>query len=146
VSAGASIADFGCGTGRCVKWFVDNGYDAVGVDIASNALEESVPFINCALWDETNLPKVDYGFSVDVLEHIPSERVRQTLMAIYNSVRVGCYFNIDTIPDSFGAWIGQTLHLTVLSAAQWEALLKEFWPSVELIRDDGRQAVFICKR
>lgn len=146
IPAGARVADFGCGTGRVVRRLRDLGFDAVGVDIASNCLEESVPFVQSALWEVENLPKVEYGLSCDVLEHIPTEKVADTLKAIRDSVSVSCYLNIDTIPDSFGLHIGQRLHLTVKPAWWWADVLEDYWPSVELIRDDGRQAVFICKR
>lgn len=146
IPAGASIADFGCGTGRCVKWFADHGLAAVGVDIARNCLEEDVPFVESALWDVAKLPRVQYGFSADVLEHIPPQRLRDALSAIHATCEVGCYLNIDTIPDSFGAWIGRTLHETVMPAESWEELLKEFWPSVESIPAGERQAVFICRK
>lgn len=144
---GESIADFGCGTGRCVSAFIAKKLDGIGVDIASNALEESVPFVLASLWDAALLPSVDYGFSCDVLEHIPTAKVDETLAAIHGAVRKGCYLNIDTIPDSMGVLIGQTLHETVRPGEWWEAKLKAVWPSVQRIRpDDPRQAIFVCKR
>lgn len=143
---GSAIADYGCGTGRAVRELAALGYAAVGVDIAANCNEEPIPFVQCALWDADKLPVVDYGFSTDVLEHIPPEKLRETLKAIHDTVEVACYFNIDTIADSFGAMIGQQLHLTVMPAGDWEALLTEFWPVVENYTQDERQAVFVCKR
>lgn len=143
---GASIADYGCGTGRATKFFLDLGFDAEGVDIAENCLEESVPFVQAALWDVAKLPQVDYGFSCDVLEHIPTDRVRETLAAIHATTRVACYLNIDTIPDSMGVAIGQTLHMTVMPAAEWEKVLRAFWPIVEVHHADERQAIFVCRK
>lgn len=146
---GARIADLGCGTGRVVRWLGEQGYDHVGVDIASNCLDDDgmpYPFIQCALWDCARLPRVEYALCTDVLEHIPTERVRDTLRAIHDSVEVACYLNIDTIEDSFGVWIGRKLHMTVMDQPSWEKLLKEFWPIVEPIPADERQAVFICRK
>lgn len=143
---GSSIADFGCGTGRCVKWFQDNGYRAVGVDIAGNCLEEDVPFVQAALWDAAKLPAVDYGFSTDVLEHIPTDHVLDVLKAIHSSVSVACYLNIDTIPDAFGVQIGQHLHLTVMPAAEWLQVLSTVWRDVQCIGHDERQAIFVCRK
>lgn len=140
---GSSVADFGCGTGRVVAELIRSGYRGIGVDIAGNALEEDVPFVQQALWEP--LPMVDFALCTDVLEHIPTERVRDTLASISEAVEEACYLNIDTIPDSFGVNIGQRLHLTVMPAAWWEAELKRVWPSVQLVSDDGRQAVFVCK-
>jgi hypothetical protein len=142
----ATFADFGCGTGRVVKRLRDLGYWATGVDIAGNALEESVPFVQAALWDVQKLPRVDYALCTDVLEHIPTERVRDTLKAISGAVRVACYLNIDTIPDSFGVLIGKPLHMTVMPHEAWLELLKEFWPSVTAIESGPRQAVFVCSK
>lgn len=145
ITAGSTLADFGCGTGRCVTAFRDCGIHAVGVDIADNCLEEPVPFVRAALWDAQKLPKVDYGFSCDVLEHIPTDRVRDTLKALYDACDVGCYLNIDTVPDSFGVLIGKTLHETVMSAEAWEVLLKELWPHVDSYPGE-RQAIFVCRK
>jgi hypothetical protein len=144
---GASIADFGCGTGRCAKWFAERGFVATGVDIAGNCLEESVTFVQAALWDADALPPVDYGFTTDVMEHIPPDQVDATLAAIHRACAKGCYFNIDTIPDSFGVFIGRTLHMTVKPAEWWEAKLRALWPNVERIRlDDPQQAVFVVRK
>jgi hypothetical protein len=143
---GASVADFGCGTGRVVKHLIRCGYDAIGVDIAGNALEEAVPFVQAALWDLDAMPPVEYAICTDVLEHIPTERVRDTLRAIRSSVSSACYLNIDTIPDSFGVNIGKALHMTVMGHESWELLLKEFWPHVQPIPAGDRQAVFVCRK
>jgi len=146
IPTASSIADFGCGTGRSTKWFKTHGLQATGVDISSNSLEEEVPFVQCALWDADKLPQVDYGFSVDVLEHIPTEKVRDTLQAIHDAVRVACYLNIDTVDDAFGVMIGQPLHLTVMPAEQWERLLKEIWREVTTIESNDKQAIFVCRK
>ena len=144
IPKGASVADFGCGTGRVVKWLIDHGFDGIGVDIASNALEEEVPFVQSALWNA--LPKVQYGFTTDVLEHIPTEKVRKTLKRIHDACEVGCYLNIDTVPDTFGILIGKRLHLTVMSAEDWGYELSRVWASVKPIHTTNKQAIFVCKR
>lgn len=143
---GDSVADFGCGTGRCVTAFSAAGFDSVGVDIAPSAIEEPGVYIEAALWNAEALPRVDWGFSCDVLEHIPTEKVDDTLKAIHQACRKGAYLNIDTIPDAFGVVIGQTLHETVMPGEWWQRKLEALWDSVERIRpDDPRQAVFVCK-
>lgn len=142
IPRGSRVADFGCGTGRATKWLIDHGYDGIGIDIAGNALEEDVPFVQSALWNE--LPSVEYGFSTDVLEHIPPEKVRLTLQRIHDACSEGCYLNIDTIPDSFGVLVGKRLHLTVMSAEDWEYELKQIWGKVDAIYTDDKQAIFVC--
>jgi hypothetical protein len=145
VEYGDSISDFGCGTGRSVRWMIDQGFDAVGVDITPAGLDQEIPFVQAALWESDKLPQTKYGFSTDVMEHIPRDKIRETLRAIHDSCSVGCYLNIDTLPDHLGQLIGKPLHLTVMEYSKWEALLKEFWPNVSG-RPEGRQAIFVCRR
>lgn len=144
----ARIADLGCGTGRVVRELFAADYNAVGVDIASNCIDASsdIEFVQCALWDAGKLPSVEYALCTDVLEHIPTERVRDTLRAIHGAVGIACYLNIDTIPDALGVNIGERLHMTVMSGNSWHSLLKEFWPRVEQIPAGDRQAVFVCRK
>lgn len=139
---GASFLDLGCGTGRVVTELRRRGFDAAGVDIAENALEEDVPFTRVALWDA--LPQADYGFSSDVLEHIPPERVMDVLESIRASIRVACYLNIDTFDDNFGAYIDRKLHMTVMEPSGWIAAAKTLWPNVDAIERTG-EVVLICR-
>ena len=141
----AVVLDLGCGTGRAAAKFRELGLRPIGVDITGLGLEEDIPFSEMPLWDE--LPRADFGFCVDVLEHIPPDRVEATLASIHAACRVGCYLDIDTIHDAFGVHVGEQLHLTVQPAAWWEKRLRALWPEVERLHpDDDRQAVFICKR
>lgn len=141
---GQSILDLGCGTGRSTAWFQAQGFIATGIDIAENALEESVPFIQQPIWQE--LPQADFAFSSDVLEHVPEPKVSETLRAVANAVRVGAYLNIDTIPDAFGVKIGQTLHMTIRPGEWWQQQLEREFAVVTRIEtdEDDRQAVFAC--
>jgi len=145
---GSTFCDFGCGTGAACSELAARGFRAHGVDIADNCINAVGPwlFTRAALWDAEKLPKVDYGFSVDVLEHIPTPKLLDTLHAIHDACAKGVYLNIDTIHDSFGAMIGQSLHLTVMSADEWEKVLLSVWPSVTRLESNERQAAFVCRR
>ena len=140
---GARIADLGCGTGRVVKALEDLGFSSIGIDIAKNAPDEDIEFVCSPLWE--TLPIVDYALCTDVMEHIPTEKIDDTLRSIFESVDEAVYFDIDTVPDMFGEIIGARLHETVQPAEWWEEKLKAVWPVVES-RPDDRQAIFICRR
>ena len=146
IKQGDSITDFGCGMGWCVKWFIEQGYESTGVDITDVALDADVPFVKAALWDLDKLPKAQYGFSSDVLEHIPPDRVMDTLKAIHDSTSKAVYLNIDTIPDAFGILIGEKLHLTVRPAKEWEADLRKIWKEVKCLHANDGEAIFVCRR
>lgn len=144
MKAGESLADFGCGTGRGASQFMHLGINVVGIDFASNCLDEysSVPFIQACLWDMPMM-RVDYGFCTDVMEHIPNEKVTAVLEQIAARAR-SAYFNIATRDDALGALIGKRLHMTVMPAENWKSLLEVHWDSVEMIDADG-EVIFVCK-
>jgi len=140
---GSTVLDLGCGTGRSVARFNELGFKATGIDIAGNSLTEVIPFVQQPLWER--LPSADYGFSVDVLEHIPQSKVLDTLQAIHDACSVGCYLNIDTVHDSYGILIGQQLHMTVMDGDEWYKVLKTIWSDVDYYPGE-RQAVFVGRR
>ena len=41
IPAGGSIMDLGCGSGRDVRWFIDHGYDAHGLDASEKLVKLS---------------------------------------------------------------------------------------------------------
>lgn len=97
-----SIIDFGCGRGKALQAFHDGGFESVvGLDIASNALDEHVaahyPLIRACLWNLPDCLYAGYGYCVDVIEHIPAEKVTSVLEGIKASVRYGCFFQIQNV-------------------------------------------------
>lgn len=142
IKAGDTLMDFGCGTGRATKDFLDRGVKAAGTDFAPNALEEDVPFTLAALWDLHVLgPIADWAFCCDVMEHIPPERVDIVLRNIANTIGLrGAYFAIDSTRDDMGQIIGQTLHMTVRPPEWWREQLSKHFASVE--QHEG--GVFVC--
>lgn len=59
------VLDVGCGSGRCVKYFQEEGIEAVGIDISEYAIEASKRFgvKNCRVMDALNLefPEDSFG-------------------------------------------------------------------------------------
>lgn len=143
VKIGDKLIDFGCGTGRAAKALVDKGVDVVGIDIADNAPDEEIVFVHGCLWDIPPLRQLAgarWGLCVDVMEHIPPEKVEDVLAGIARNVTRGAYFCIDSVPDRQGIIIGQPLHMTVRVPAWWaEQLLKHF---ARVDQYDG--GVFVC--
>lgn len=136
------IIDFGCGPGRATQRLKDMGYDALGVDIASNALDADVmvPFCLAVLWQLPESLNGDYGYCCDVMEHIPTEKVDDVLAGIARAVPCA-YFRIDYHGDSFGRYIGGPLHCTVRPESWWAETLASHWKTVNIV--DG---AFICRR
>ncbi len=53
-----NLIDIGCGEGHAIKWFVDNGVDAVGIEGSAKALENSPVKDRIILHDYTKGPSM----------------------------------------------------------------------------------------
>ncbi len=131
------IIDFGCGTGRAGLALDEKGHDVLLVDFASNCRDEEAMRLHFAECDLTLplAPRAKYGLCTDVMEHIQPHLVECVIANIMAAVDE-CFFQISTLPDSMGAFIGTDLHLTVEPAAwwRWEFEKKGYfvvWQSVE---------------
>ena len=145
IEKGATVIDFGCGTGRGAAKMQALGMNVTGVDFAANCLDAgvSIPFVKACLWDMPEM-MADFGYCTDVMEHIPSNCVSDVLAGIAARCRYGAYFNIDTEADNLGGIIGHKLHLTVASADAWAEMLRQYWPEVEVREGEG-SAVFVAR-
>ena len=141
-----SLIDFGIGTGRGANMFKQAGYDVLGIDICASCLDPGIDIEVwvCALWEIPGFIKADYGLCTDVMEHIPPSKVDLVLERISGAVSK-CYFSIDTIPDSLGKLIGETLHACVESADWWEAKLLEHFDKVKLINTCPSLSTYYCE-
>lgn len=125
-----SALDIGCGNGRLLHRWYEEGIDAWGYDIAPNCLDAAVaPFVAHRmrygpLWEmDWGNPLIAYyerhrfdlGVCTDVMEHIPEEMVPASLARI----AVCCdrvVFKIAHSPNQLG---GQVLHLTLRPVEWW---------------------------
>lgn len=126
---GASVIDFGCGTGRAgLMLAVLGGLNVTMVDFVSNCLDDDVRemlttqahtlrFLKADL--EKPLPcAAEYGICTDVMEHVREDKVDAVLNNILQSSQ-HVFFSISTVDDSCGALINEPLHLTVRPFAWW---------------------------
>lgn len=116
-----SVIDFGCGTGRGGLAIHELcGAHVTLVDFADNARDEEakiLPFLKADL--SQPIPIVGgYGYCSDVMEHIPPEQVDDVIRNIMDCVPK-CFFRIDFQEDQCGAFIGETLHLSVHPHEWW---------------------------
>lgn len=133
--AGASVIDFGCGTGRGSLMLALLGkMQVVMIDFAGNCLDADVQnalitqahalkFVNADL----ELPlqvAAEYGYCSDVLEHIPSDKVGKVIDNILHAAR-HAFFSIATTDDICGELIGETLHLSQYPYSWWLDRFKE---------------------
>lgn len=144
---GQRLIDYGAGPARATAEFAARGLAVLAVDIADNARETTVPFLEACLWDlPSDLCPVEYGYCCDVMEHIPLERVAAVLDGIARRTLAAAYFRIATRPDVMGKrLIGEPLHLTIRDGAWWRDRVAEHFASVEVLRDTGRDVMIVAR-
>ncbi|MFP3947090.1 MAG: class I SAM-dependent methyltransferase [Longimicrobiales bacterium] len=124
-----SATDWGCGHGRAMRWLRKRMNRVVGVDlIPTTETLDDPDFWQGTIWSPpASLPKTDFAFCVDVLEHLPEPRVGEAIRQIAAHTRRGAWFQVATFVDEKGDEIGERLHLTVRSATWWaERVAEEF--------------------
>jgi ubiquinone/menaquinone biosynthesis C-methylase UbiE len=84
VQPGESVLDMGCGAGKFALFSARHGGDTVGVDRAPFFLPRAARAIDLALADLRRLPfrkgSFACAYSLDVLEHLDEEGVREVLV------------------------------------------------------------------
>lgn len=139
IPPGASIIDFGCGAGHASRHLHERGHRVLGIDIAGNAIDllglDSFAFLRACLWELPVQLRADYGFCVDMMEHLPPERVRDVLKVIATTVERTAFFCISVRPDGCGRLINDILHLTVRPPGWWMEELAALWPDVRIVEE-----------
>lgn len=134
---GDTVIDLGCGTGHAGALLAVYDFKVTLLDFCNTAVDpmiQNLPFINACLWD-LPLMKYDWIYCVDVLEHIPTEKVTETLASMASITRQGGYLQIALFEDGCGRMIGETLHLTVKPPEWWHERLNKFWAGVKRLND-----------
>jgi 2-polyprenyl-3-methyl-5-hydroxy-6-metoxy-1,4-benzoquinol methylase/uncharacterized Rossmann fold enzyme len=146
----STFIDFGCGTGRAMKKLDEVGFNVRGIDIAGNCLDEGVevPFLQANLWELSrhDIDPCDWGYCVNVMEHIPEQKVEDVLGEIASHTRVGCFFGISFVKDDFGSLVNDVLHMTVKPSGWWIDLLRKYFADVVICKSDmSENGVFVCR-
>lgn len=128
-SAGATVFDAGCGSGKGALALRDWGLAVTMGDLTPDGLvseAQDLPYIDVCLWRDLRAlgrytfgGKFDYVYCCDVLEHLPTA---YTMLAVANMLAVarrGVFLSVGTQEDTFGYLAGTKLHQTVESFVWW---------------------------
>lgn len=141
---GASITDWGSGSGKAADAMIAQGFNVRMVDIAANAYGgPNGPVIEACLWElPDDLGPTEYGFCADVMEHLPPERVPQVFDQIAARTRRACYFQIALFEDSWG---GRKLHLSVFPQSWWKERVLASFKSAEFSSISGAHLLVLAR-
>lgn len=156
---GASVIDFGCGTGRAARdiWTLGEDLRVTMLDFAANCLDPEIARVaGSALGQQLgvrfqvadltlpiDLPTIaDFGYCTDVMEHVAPADVDAVLRNVLVSAK-RVFFAISTVPDHFGAVLdGAPLHLTVQPHEWWAEKFKAMGARVDWSRDAEDTSLF----
>lgn len=90
--AGAIILDFGCGSGRDTKYFLDRGYTVYAIDGSKRVCELATEYVGiavkCMLFNQlSDVEKYDGIWACSSLLHVPSGKLKDVLVKIKNALK-----------------------------------------------------------
>ena len=124
--ANGKILELGCGNGVATEALINHGLDAQGADITLEGLvvNRNGHYTEAPLW---NMPfednAFDMTFSTDVLEHLPPDKVLDSIEEI---MRVTKGITIHVIANFSCTSYGQELHLTQQPIEWWRKQFNSF--------------------
>lgn len=149
--AGETVIDIGCGAGGAGLKLAERGLQVTWLDLVDVRLDSTIDrkrFIQSCLWD-CSWPLRrrigwDYGFCVDVMEHLPTEYTMLVLDRIVSCCRTS-WLQIACAPETHGDLINQRLHLTVRDFEWWRDRIATVGNLVDA-RDIFPRALFVVKQ
>ena len=150
---GATVIDFGTGTGRGALNLHRAGCKVTMLDFAANCLDEEVrahvgsgamDFLIHDLLNESPV-KADFGYCTDVMEHIEPEGVDAVISNILDAVGTA-FFQISLEHDACGQLIGEHLHLTVQPMEWWVRKMRQHNAFIYFSDKRGENAIFYVSK
>jgi len=134
-----TVLDAGCGTGRGgLKIFRESNSRVTFLDFTSDPLDSAAKllvrngtaaFVQQSLIDDITLPRFDYVYCTDVMEHIPPEDV-DTVLSNILSAGDRVFIQLSTVPDGMGVLIGEKLHLTIEQPEWWQEKIESLGSTI----------------
>ncbi len=134
---GSFILDFGCGSGRDSKFFIDNGYKVCAVDGSEEMCKEAEEYINqevkCMRFDElSDENKYDGIWACSSILHVEREELpdilRKMIIALKDN---GVIYTCFKIGDKYEIFDGK--YYNYINKEIFEKMLNEINPNYQIV-------------
>jgi SAM-dependent methyltransferase len=132
-----TVFDAGCGSGAASLALAERGFSVLAGDITSAGIDfaafaaADIQFTELCLWEPFEIPRVNYVYCCDVMEHVPPEYSMLVVDRLLDTATTGAFFSISLVPDRFGVFVGKALHQHVQSFEWWRDHLNEMGHVIE---------------
>lgn len=140
-SVAGTVLDAGSGRGSVLRFMLDNGIDAFGIELstaACNKYLQGLPHVNADIitWAERGYTYPGL-ISTDVMEHIPPDQIDAVLEALAK-LAPRAFLGI---ANHSSIHEGHELHVIQQGHKWWMQRVGQYFPHVELIRPKPGDAV-----
>ncbi len=107
------ILDFGCGPGRDLRWFREQGHQPVGLDGCKHFCEMAKNYAECEVWHQHFLQlalpaaRFDAIFANASLFHVPSGELPRVLSELHAALRSGGILFTSNPRGNTEGWSGE---------------------------------------
>lgn len=121
---GDSVYDLGCGDGHMVDWLNDRGIDTVGMDMIK--VHEDTILVNLTEMSDVYRHKYrSFGLCLGMMDHVPEEKVPQTILNLHHLARKEIYFTIPIRDLGYNDLLGKKVQQTIKPIGWWRNRLIE---------------------
>lgn len=121
---GDTFLDFGCARGYVVRAMRELGVSAFGVDVSEWAVENCDSTVKPFIGHVPQHPQFDFVLAKDVLEHVPADRLEDTIQGLVDMTKKKLLFIVPLVRDPGMDYIrledrSDRTHVTRWTLDQW---------------------------
>lgn len=118
LTRGDTVYDFGCGSGEVVDWLNNQGIPTMGMDMVK-AHDDTILVNLSEMSDVFRHQPREYGLCLGMMDHVPEDKVPQTLTSLAHLAREEIYFTIPVRDLGYNGLLGKKIQQTLKPIGWW---------------------------